>query len=195
MPIVTPELPSDALDGVRRALAATGRFPRQPRGVLSLSTPHRVFSVALERLAAGDNIADAADLVGWRALLEEDERVVAAVELSDREPGKGSVVVNRGGFVESTATTLRVAERHERADVERLELRLLRANALYLLALWLHPSDGSGDDLFFPLAPAPPPLRAETAYGSEAFGAEVSELARSTASAYQTADRPDELGG
>jgi hypothetical protein len=104
-------------------------------------------------------------------------------------------VVNRGGFVESTVTTLRVAERHQRADAERLELRLLRANALYLLALWLHPSDETGDDLFFPIAPAPPPLRAETAYSSDSFGAEVSEMARSIASAYRSADRPDELGG
>jgi hypothetical protein len=194
VPIVTPKLSSAALDAVRRALAATGRFPRRARGMLSLSTPHPVFSVTLERLAAGDRIADAAELVGWRALLEEDRRVVAAVELPGREPGKDGALVNRGGFVESTVRTMRIAERHERAEAEQLELRLLRANALYLLALWLHPSEG-GDDLFFPLAPAPPPLRAETAYGSGPFGAEVSEMARSIASAYRSADRPDELGG
>lgn len=194
MPIVTSQLPSAALDAVRQALAASGRFPRRSRGAISLSTPHPVFSVPLERLAAGDRIADAATLVGWRALLEEDERVVAAVELPGPEPGTEGAVVNRGGFVESTVRTLRVAERHERADAERLELRLFRANALYLLAVWLHPSD-AGDDLFFPLAPAPSPLRAETAYDSESFGAEVSEMARSIAAVYQTADRPDELGG
>jgi hypothetical protein len=194
VPIVTPELPPTALDAVRQALAATGRFPRRAGGALSLSTPHPVFAAALEPLAAGDRIADAAELVGWRALLEEDERVVAAVELPGREAGTGGAVVTRGGFVESTVTTLRGAERHERAGAERLELRLLRADALYLLALWLHPTEG-GDDLFFPLAPAPPPLRAETAYEREPFEKEVAELARSVASAYQSADRPDELGG
>jgi hypothetical protein len=161
---------------------------------LSLSTPHPVYSVTLERLAAGDRIADAAELVGWRALLEEDERVVAAVELPGRDPGAGGAVVNRGGFVDSTVTTLRIAEGHERAGAERLELRLFRADALYVLALWLHPAEG-GDDLFYPLAPAPPPLRAETAYESESFEADVSELARSTAEAYRSAERPDELGG
>jgi len=194
VPIVTPDLPPTALDAVRQALAATGRFPRRPGGALSLSTPHPMFAAPLDRLAAGDRIADAAELVGWRALLEEDQRVVAAVELPGREAGAGGAVVNRSGFVESTVTTLRGAERHERAGTERLELRLLRANALYLLALWLHPTDG-GDDLFFPLAPAPPPLRAETAYEREPFENEVAELARSIASAYQSADRPDELGG
>ncbi|HEX2413162.1 MAG TPA: hypothetical protein VHJ39_18510 [Solirubrobacteraceae bacterium] len=194
MPIVTPELPSAAVEAVQQALAATGRFPRRAGGALSLSTPHPVYSVTLERLAAGDRIADAAELVGWRALLEEDERVVAAVELPGRDPGAGGAVVNRGGFVDSTVTTLRIAEGHERAGAERLELRLFRADALYVLALWLHPAEG-GDDLFYPLAPAPPPLRAETAYESESFEADVSELARSTAEAYRSAERPDELGG
>jgi hypothetical protein len=194
VPIVTPELPSAALDAARRALAATGRYPRRPRGALSLTAPHQVFSVALDRLAAGDRIADVAALSGWRALLEEDERVVAAVELSGREPGRASAVVNRGGFVDSTESVLRAVERHPRADAERLELRLLRADALYLLALWLHAAE-AGDDLFFPLAPAPSPLSAEKEYGSERFGAEVAELARSVGSAYDSADRPDELGG
>jgi hypothetical protein len=194
VPIVTPEIPSAALDAVRQALAATGRYPRRAGGALSLTAPHEVFSVALKRLAAGDRIAAAAEMVGWRALLEEDERVVAAVELPGREPEKTGAVVNRGSFVDSTVTALRAAERHPRADAERLELRLLRADALYLLALWLHSADG-GDDLFYPLAPAPPPLNAEKEYDAERFGAEVAELARSIASAYDSADRPDELGG
>ena len=190
MPIVTLELPSAAVDAVQRALAATGRFPRRARGALSLTAPHPVYSATLRRLAAGDRIADSAELVGWRALLEEDQHVVAAVEL----PERGGAVVNRGSFVESTVNALRRAENHERADAERLELRLFDASALYLRALWLHSLDG-GNDLFVPLAPAPSPLRAEDVYESEPFEAEVSELARSTASAYESAERPDELGG
>jgi hypothetical protein len=194
VPILTPDLPSAALDAIRQALAVTGRYPRRVRGALSLTAPHQVFSVALERLAAGDRIADVAEPAGWRALLEEDERVVAAVELPGREPGTAGAAVNRGSFVDSTVSALRAAERHPRAEAERLELRLLRADALYLLALWLHTAEGGGD-LFFPLAPAPPPLRAEKEYDSERFGAEITALARSIASAYGSADRPDELGG
>lgn len=194
MPIVTPELPTAAIDAAQQALAATGRFPRRERGALSLTTPHPIFTVTLKQLAAGNHIVDTAELVGWRALLEEDQRVVAALELPGREPGTGGAVVNRGAFVESTVKALRTAEHHERAEAERLELRLFDASALYLRALWLHPLDG-GDDLFLPLAPAPPPLRADTAYDSEPFEAEVSALARSTASAYESAERPNELGG
>ncbi len=194
MPIVTPELPPAAVDAVRRAVAATGRFPRRARGELSLTTPHRIFSAPLGQLAAGGRIADLAEPVGWRALLEEDQRVVAAIELPGRDtPGAGAVV-NRGAFVDSTVKALHDAERHERAGAERLELRLLRLDALYLLALWLHPV-GDGDDLYVPLAPAPPPLRAGDAYDSQSFEAQVSELARSTAAAYDSAERPDELGG
>ena len=194
MPIVTSELPPAAVDAVRQALAATGRFPQRVRGALSLTTPHPIFAATLQQLAAGNRIADAAKLVGWRALLEEDERVVAAVELPGSDPGGRGAVVNRGSFVDSTVNALRNAERHERAEAERLELRLFDASPLYLRALWLHAADG-GDDLFVPLAPAPAPLRAETAYDSERFDAEVSDLARSTASAYESAERPDELGG
>lgn len=193
MPIVTSQLPPEAIDAIRRAVAATGRFPRRPRGALSLSSPHPIFTVALDRLASGDRLADAAELVGWRALLEEDEDVVAAVEVPGREPGKAGAVVNRGPFVESTVTALTAAERHERVASGSLELRLLRVNALYLLALWLHDPEPAAD-VFVPLAPVPPPLRPGTAYESASFEEQLSEMARPVVAAYQAADRPDELG-
>jgi hypothetical protein len=193
MPIVTAELPPEAIDAIRRALSATGRFPRQRGGALSLSSPHPIFTVALERLAASDRLVDAAELVGWRALLEENEQVVAAIELPGAEPGKGRALVNRGAFVESTVAALSTAERHERVASERVELRLLRVNALYVVALWLHAAEAAGD-LFVPLAPAPPPLRAGTTYESTPFEAELSEMARSVVSVYRAAERPDELG-
>lgn len=193
MPIVTSELPPDATDAVRRALSATGRYPRRRGRALSLSSPHPIFTVALERLAAGDRPLEAAELVGWRALLEENKQVVAAVELPGAEPGRAAALVNRGAFVQSTVAALTTAERHERVTSERVELRLLRVNALYLLALWLHASEGV-EDLFVPLAPAPTPLRADTAYESTGFEAELSEMARSVVALYHVAQRPDELG-
>jgi hypothetical protein len=193
VPIVTSKLPPDAIDAVRTTLSATGRFPRRRGGALSLSSPHPIFTVALERLASGDQPLDAAELVGWRALLEENERVVAAVELPGEDPGAAGALVNRGAFVQSTVVALTTAERHERVASERLELRLLRVNALYLLALWLHPADGDGD-LFLPLAPAPAPFRAGVPYERTAFETELSEMARSVRASYEGAERPDELG-
>lgn len=193
MPIVTPELPPEAIEATLRALSATGRFPRRRDAELSLASPHPVYTVGLDRLAAGDRPLESADLVAWRALLEEDKEVVAAVELPGPAPGRAGAVVNRGAFVESTVAALNVAERQERVAAERHELRLLRVNALYLLALWLRAAEATAD-LFVPLSPAPPPLRPDTAYESAAFEEQLSELARSVASAYEGAERPDELG-
>jgi hypothetical protein len=193
VPIVTSPLPPEAIDAVHRALSATERFPRRRGGALSLTSPHPIFAVALERLAAGDRPLEAAELVGWRVLLEEDERVVAAVELPGAEPGNAGALVNRGAFVESTVAALTTAEQHERVASERVELRLLRVDALYVLALWLRAADGL-DDLFVPLAPAPAPLRGDTAYEREELEAELAEMARSVVEWYRDAERPDELG-
>ena len=193
MPIVTSELPRDAIETVRRTLSATGRFPRRRGAALSLSSPHPIFTVELERLATADRPLDAAELVGWRVLLEEDKRVVAAVELPGAEPEKAGALVNRGAFAQSTVVALNTAERDERVGSQRVELRLLRVNALYLLALWLHAADGE-EDIFVPLAPVPAPLRAETVYERENLEAELSEMARSVAESYRDAERPDELG-
>ena len=193
MPIVTTQLPPDAIEAVRRALSATERFPRRRGAALSLSSPHPIFTVELERLAAGDRPLEAAELVGWRALLEESKQVVAAVELPGAEPGKAGALVNRGAFVESTVAALTTAERHEQVASERVELRLLRVNALYVLALWLHGEEAEAD-LFVPLAPAPPPLRAESAYDRAEFEKELAQMAQSVAESYRAAERPDELG-
>jgi hypothetical protein len=193
VPIDTPQLPPEAIDAVRRAVSATGRFPRRPRGELSLTSPHRIFAVSLEGLAGDDRLVDAAEFAGWRALLEEDGRVVAAVEVPTAQRGAAGALVNRGPFAQSTVTALTTAERQELVASERVELRLLRVNALYVVALWLHAAEAAAD-VFVPLAPAPAPLRAETAYESATFEKEVSELARSVLSTYRAADRPDEAG-
>jgi hypothetical protein len=193
VPIDTPPLPPETVDAIRRAVSATGRFPRRPRAGLSLSSPHRIFTVALEALAGDDPLVDAAEFVGWRALLEEDGRVVAAVEVPTPQRGTGGALVNRGPFAQSTVSALSTAERHELVGADRFELRLLRVNALYVVALWLHAAEAAAD-LFVPLAPAPAPLRAETAYDSTSFENDLSEMARPVLSTYRAADRPDELG-
>jgi hypothetical protein len=193
VPIVTSELPPGALDAVRETLTSTQRFPRRRGGALSLSSPHPVFEIPLDRLAREDRPLEAAEPVGWRALLEEDKRVVAAVELPAAEAGRASALVNRGPFVESTVAALTAAEGHDRVASEKFELRLLRVNALYLVALWLHAAE-KGSGLFIPLEPAPAPLEAGRVYEGSEFEAALSELGRTVASSYEAAERPDELG-
>jgi hypothetical protein len=194
VPIIAPELAPDFLDAVRRALAATGRFPRQRRGALSLTLPHPVFTAGLEPLAAEKPLIEAAELVAWRVLLEEDQAVVAAAELavSDGDERSGASI-NRGPFVHSTVEALRTAERDQRVESARFEVRLLRVVALYVTALWLHSSETDGD-LFIPLSPAPAPLRADAVYDTREFESDLAGMSKQVLSAYQTAARPDELG-
>jgi hypothetical protein len=193
VPIVAPELPSAAMEAIRGGVDASGRFPQRRGGALSLTVPHQVFTAGLEELAGGQDLAQAVRLTGWRALLEEDRQVVAAAEVpaSNCEPAGASI--NRGAVVQSTVEALETAERHDPVVSEAFEPRLLRIPALYVTALWLHRA-GAGDDLVIPLAPTPPPLTAGEIYDGPRFAAQVADMARSVASAYQAAERPGELG-
>ena len=196
MPIAAPDLPPDAVAAVRRALAATGRFPRRRGAALSLTLPHPVFTVGLEALAARRPLSEAAELAGWRALLEEDRTVVAAVEVA--VPAAGAAIsdasINRGAFVQSTVEALDAAERDDRVASKQFEIRLLRVVALYVVALWLRSSEDAASDLFVPLAPAPSPLKAGVAFEAEQFEGDLAGMAEALVSAYDAAERPDELG-
>jgi hypothetical protein len=195
VPIVAAELPADALESVRRAVSATGRFPRRRGGALSLSLPHQVFSVSLEALTAEKPLIDAADFTGWRVLVEEDQAVVAAAEVgrSDGHGGQTDATINRGTFAHSMVEALRAAEQDKRIASARFEVRLLRVVALYVVAVWLHSSEPDSD-LFVPLSPAPAPLSAGATYPTLEFQKDLADMANRMLSAYQTAERPDELG-
>jgi hypothetical protein len=194
VPLIAPELAPDVLDAVRGALSATGRFPRRRGGALSLSLPHPVFTAGLEPVAAEKPLIETAELTGWRVLLEEDQAVVAAAELAVPDgDARSGASINRGPFVHSTVQALRTAERDQRVESARFEVRLLRVVALYVTALWLHSSETDGD-LFIPLSPAPAPLSADIAYETPQFESDLARMAKQVLSAYQTAARPDELG-
>jgi hypothetical protein len=194
VPIIAPEPAPDFLDAVRRAVSATGRFPRRRGGALSLSLPHPVFTAGLEPLAAEKPLIDAAELTGRRVLLEEDQAVVAAAELAvSNSDGRSAASINRGPFVHSTVEALRTAERDQRVESTRFEVRLLQVVALYVTALWLHSSEPDSD-LYIPLSPAPTPLRADAVYDAREFESDLAGMAKQVVSAYQTAARPHELG-
>jgi hypothetical protein len=178
-------------DAMRQALLASGRFPRRRRAEVSLSLPHLVFAAGLEPIATGRRIHETAQAVAWRALVEEDGRVVAAAEV----PVGGDVpaTINRGPQVKSTVEALVTAERDERVAGASFEVQALRIDALYVSALWLH-GPGADGDVFVALAPAPPPLNAGTSYATAELERELEPMARSVLAAYQRAERPGELG-
>lgn len=195
MPISASELPPDALEAVRRAVGATGRFPRRRAATVTLSAPHRTYDAGLEALAAGGALSEVAAPTGWRALLEEDARVVAAAEVAAGPPGAppAAAAINRGPFVRSTVDALRTAEKDDRVAAEPFQVRLLRVPPLALVAVWLH-APGSAADLFIPLEPAPAPLEAGAFYEGERFGTELSSMAKELLATYRAAERPGELG-
>jgi hypothetical protein len=182
---------------MRDGLEAAGRFPRG-RGALSLSLPHPVFTAGLEPLAAGQSLTEASTLTAWRALLEEDKRVVAAVEVpvsSDTAATSGASI-NRGPFVQSTIDGLRLAERDDRIAAARFDISLLRVAALRLVVLWLQGSEADGD-VFIPLTPAPSPLTDDAAYDAAQFEREVQQMAKMAIrvpSMYEPGERRDERG-
>src|SRR5689334_22984417 len=150
MTIVAPELPPRTREAMRRGLIASGRPARDRRASVSLSLPHPVFAAGLEPLAAGRHLHETAEAVGWRALVELDEVVVAAAEV----PLSGDVpaTITQGPVVASTVEALVTADRDERVAAGSFDVRLLRIHGLNVSALWLDRS-APEDAVFIVLAP------------------------------------------
>jgi hypothetical protein len=200
MPIQPTQPPSDAIEAVRQSMAR--RRPRKPGlrpgtesvpAPASVSAPQRVFTVGLDGLAGPEAIEDTAQATGWRFLVEEGRELVAAAEVQDLTRAAVPAQLTEGPFVSSTADGLRAAEALAPVQEGDYELRLLRAPALNLLALWLHTS--GSDDLFVPLEPAPRPFEARRSYPEPEFAELVTGLAREVLDVQRDAERPDELGG
>src|ERR1700750_3235822 len=123
MAIVAAELPPRARDAMREGLVASARFPGRRRAKVSLSVPHLVFAAGLEALAGGGRLRETAEAVAWRALVEEDEHVVAAGEVTLN--GDTPAAITRGAPVQSTVDALLTAEREERIASAAFGVRLL----------------------------------------------------------------------
>jgi hypothetical protein len=194
MPIETPEPPEEAVEAVRASIARRAR----PRGLrarapaASVTAPQRVFTVGLDALAGEASVEDSARPTGWRFLVEEAREPVAAAEVHDETGATVPAQVTEGQFVRSTAEGLRAAEAHPSVAAAAFELRLLRAPALNLVALWLHTA--GREDLFVPLEPAPAPFEAGRAYPAGEFAELSSALATESLEHQRAAERPDELG-
>jgi hypothetical protein len=184
MPLTTAKGPAGGTRAVQNAL---GRILPQPAGFMAraaaagaedmaLSVPHPVYDVGLDDIERG-RLTSAAKLTGWRYLLVGGEEAVAAAEVASAD---GTAVrfshFNEGPFVGSTVEGLTAAERLPEVKSGNYEVRLLRAPALYLIALWLH---GTREDLFLPLPPAPTGVEALRKYGEKDLLAALRGPARS----------------
>jgi hypothetical protein len=144
---------------------------------LSVSTPHRVAMLRLDRIHAGMSLRSAAEKKGWRFLVHDGDRVVAAANSSLSEKGKhGFAHVSEGPFVAGTEQAIRKAESLEAVRNGRFEPILLSVPAVHLIALWLQNLD-SDADLVMPIAPAPQGLRPSRAFAANDFVAVLVDLA------------------
>ncbi|MBH1937023.1 hypothetical protein I5Q34_22605 [Streptomyces sp. AV19] len=168
MPLHVPPAPAPALRSIRTALGSPTavRETRTPslkaaQGSLSyeLTLPVHVLEPVLP--AGG---APRTRLTGWRFLIKEDERAIAAGETMLTPDGWAFSHFFEGPYVASTELALRQAE----SLSAPYQPRLLTVPGLYMCTLWLH-GDVTADaesglpapgDLLVPLAPAPPGIAA-----------------------------------
>ena len=105
----------------------------------------------------------------WRYLLVQDHNAVAEAELSVRRRGaRGAgakaldlVALTQGPFTGATVEALAAAKELPQVARADYELRLLKAPAVYFVALWLH---GTKDDILIPMGDPPGGLQKNRPY-------------------------------
>lgn len=184
MPLHLPNPPSDVPDKVKgklQAFADEAKFSTKAlRGArkdqLDLSTPHQIFTMGLDDIAAGAGL-DAAQPVGWRYLVVEGTQTIASAETTLAPDGTQEMSqFTEGPFVLSTDKTVKAVRKLPQLEAAGFELRLLRIPALYVMALWLH---SPAADLLVPLEPSPIGKEGKPVPAAQ-FLAELSELASAT---------------
>jgi hypothetical protein len=180
MPIEYPKPPAEAdkaaTDGVLDVHRAEthGRAPARSlreigEGGRRLASPHAVYNLGLADLVKPGVLADA-PMTAWRYLVEEAGAAVASAEVGVDAKGavRGLDHVNEGPFVKATAAAQKAAAKLPQVRDGKVEARVIRVSALYVMALWLKDLDGD-DDVVIPMAPAPPFLEANRPYTEREF--------------------------
>jgi hypothetical protein len=154
---------SDVVREVVYAFAENRRFRteglRTARAeALTVTDPHEVFYLGLDDLRSRADLT-AAKPTGWRYLIRDGDRVVAAAE-AVADPAGGRPLFsqfNEGPFVPATAGAFAVAGSDRRVADRRFTPRLLQIPALHVMAVWLHPEEAEdgAEELLIPLAPFP----------------------------------------
>ncbi len=134
-----------------------------------LVAPHPVHNLRLTDLEKPGRLRDA-PLTAWRYLVEEGGATVASAEVGVDPTGavRGFDHVNEGPFVQATAAAQKAAAKLPQVRDGRVEARILRIPALYVMALWLKDLDGD-NDVVVPMAPAPRFLEANRPYTEREF--------------------------
>jgi hypothetical protein len=171
MPLHVPPAPAPALRSVLTALGSpTAVHEARTPALGSFAGPFEP-ELPLPVYALDDITTPAgppqARLTGWRFMIRDGDRTVAAAEAMLTADGWAFSHFSEGPYVSSAELALRQAESLPSA----YQPRLLSIPELYMVALWLHGDPtadaaegglGAGDQLV-PLAPAPPGIAAHRA--------------------------------
>ncbi|MEU1124019.1 hypothetical protein ABZ371_10690 [Streptomyces sp. NPDC005899] len=168
MPLHVSPAPAPALRSVLAALGSPtavreAHTPalRSVQGSLSPELPLPVH--VLDRILP-DEAAPRTRLAGWRFLIRNGDRAVAAADTMLTPDGWAFSHFFEGPYIVSTELAVRQAE----SAATHYQPRLLSVPELYMLTLWLHndtEADAGGGtldpaDVLVPLAPAPPGITA-----------------------------------
>ncbi|MEE4597719.1 hypothetical protein V2J94_38620 [Streptomyces sp. DSM 41524] len=172
MPLHVPQAPAPALRSVLTALDSPTAVREARTPVLSTLTgpfePELPLPVhVLDDITASDG-PPRTRLTGWRFLIRDGDRTVAAAEAMLTADGWAFSHFSEGPYVSSAELALSEAESLPSA----YQPRLLSIPELYMVTLWLHgdlAADGAegglgAGDLLVPLAPAPPGIAAHRAH-------------------------------
>jgi hypothetical protein len=161
MPIEPIDPPIAAYEAVRARiaeLAITGAF-RTPKlrrtspDALAIAFPHRVAQIPLDMIRTGMELRSAALDQGWRFLLVDNDRAIAAataIQVNNEAYRFG--YLNEGPFVEGTERAVEQAEADNIIQQGHFEPLLLMVPALYVMALWLKDRIDTAD-LVLPITP------------------------------------------
>ncbi|NIY63373.1 hypothetical protein [Streptomyces malaysiensis] len=172
MPLHVPQAPAPALRSVLTALDSPTAVREARTPALSTLTgpfePELPLPVhVLDDITAPDG-PPSTRLTGWRFLIPDGDRTVAAAEAMLTADGWAFSHFSEGPYVSSAELALSQAESLPSA----YQPRLLSIPELYMVTLWLHGdlmADGAegglgAGDLLVPLAPAPPGIAAHRAH-------------------------------
>ncbi|QKV91296.1 hypothetical protein HUT19_05670 [Streptomyces sp. NA02950] len=172
MPLHVPPAPAPALRSVLTALGSpTAVHEVRTPGLNALAGPFE------PELPLPVHVLDAITapaggprtrLHGWRFMIREEDRTVAAAEARLTADGWAFSHFSEGPYVASAELALREAE----SLPVTYQPRLLSIPEMYMVTLWLHENpvadaaDGGlgAGDLMVPLAPAPPGIAAHRAH-------------------------------
>jgi len=160
MPLTIEPLPDGAaqvVDATIVELVSHGGIAIASSAAPTVATPLPVYHIGADAIAARRGLA-AATHVGWIATVRNGSEVMGSLELVPNQEFNATAPVSFGSFAQGPlhkgiAGAVDLAG--QRVGTKPVRARLLRAPAVYFLALWL--TDGATDTLI-PIGPAPAPL-------------------------------------